>query len=162
MVLADFSLLVDAPPKWVLNTRAVLGAEVRYTLAVAERLALVRMLNRDLAVPLPKAWELAGSALGQGASDRVAFTAGDGTVTVVVDLYRLRAALAVRRAELATMSPRRRVGRKPRRSTDPLAAAEHYGLDVGLMKANLARRPDERLRQLDAMGSFRSRVRRKG
>ena len=161
MELAEFSVLVDAPPKWVLNSRAVLGSSIRYSLAVAERLALVRMLNRDLAVPLPKAWELAGSALVPGAPDRVEFTAGDGAVTVLVDLYRLRAAVAVRRAELATRSPRRRVGRKPRRSTDPLAAAEHYGLDVGLMKANLARRPDERIRQLDAMGAFRSRVRRK-
>jgi hypothetical protein len=162
MVLADFSLLVDAPPKWVLNTRAVLGAGVRYSLAVAERLALARVLNRDLAIPLPKAWELAGSALGPVASDTVEFTAGDGTVTVIVDLYRLRAALAVRRAELATMSPRRRAGRKPRRTSDALAAAERYGLDIGLLKANLTRSPDERLRQLDAMGSFRSRVRRKG
>lgn len=162
MVLADFSLLVDAPPKWVLNTSAVLGSGVRYSCAVAERLALVRMLNRDLAIPLPKAWELAGSALWPEVPDRVEFTAGDGTVTVVVDLYRLRAALAVRRALLATMSPRRRAGRKPGHSADPLAAAEQYGIDVGLLKSNLARRPDERLRQLDAMESFRSRVRRKG
>ena len=162
MVLGDFSLLVDAPPKWVLNTRAILGLGMRYSIAVAERLALVRVLNRDLSVPLPKAWELAGSALLQGASDTVEFAAGDGTVTVVVDLYRLRAAVAVRRAELAIMSPRRRAGRKPGRSSDPLAAAEHYGLDIGLLKANLARQPDERLRQLDAMASFRSRVRRKG
>lgn len=162
MTLADFALLVDASPKWVLNTRAVLGPGVRYTVAVAERLALVRLLNRDLAIPLPRAWALAGESLARttGSSRQVEFPVGDGTVNLSVDVHRLRSAIATRRSLLATMPPRRRTGRRPKRQSNPLAAAREYGLDVTLLQANLARRPTERLRQLDAMAAFRSHVHR--
>ena len=164
MTLAEFALLVDATPKWVLNTRAVLGSSVRYSVAIAERLALVRLLNRDLSIPLPRAWELAGAALTHtsGPSGMFELVAGDGTVTLAIAVHRIRAAIATRRSQLATMPPRLQAGRKPKRPPNSLMAARRYGLDLSLLRANVARRPDERLRQLDAMASFRSRVRRKG
>ena len=160
MTLAEFALLVDARPKWVLNTRAILGSGVRYTVAVAERLALARVLNRDLSIPLPRVWELAGEALASGGKS-FEFTAGDGTATLAIDLNRLRAAVATRRSLFAEMPARRRVGRKPKRAANPLVAARNYGLDVTLLQANLARHPSVRLRQLDDMAAFRSRVHRK-
>ncbi len=164
MTLAEFSLLVDATPKWVLNTRAVLGSGVRYSVAIAERLALVRVLNRDLSIPLPRAWELAGAALTHAPlpSGEFALVAGDGTVTLAIDVHRVRAAIATRRSQLVSMPPRLQSGRRPKRPSNSLTAARRHGLDISLLKANVARRPDERLRQLDAMASFRSRVRRKG
>ena len=163
MTLTDFALLVDAPPKWVLNTRAILGPGVRYTVPIAERLALVRVLNRDLGIALPRAWSLAGAALLRpvGQSNVVSVVAGDGLVTLEIDVHRLQAALATRRSQLATMHEPRRAGRKPSRSSNPVFAAQRHGLDVSLLQANLKRSPSERLRQLDAMASFSSRVRRK-
>ena len=161
MTLAEFALLVDASPKWVLNTRAVLGPAIRYSLAVAERLALARLLNRDLAILLPRAWTLAGEAVAKppGPSGRVEFPAGDGTLNLSVDLKLLRSAIATRRSQIANMPVRQRAGRKPKRDA-ALSAAKRYGLDVSLIEANLARPPVERLRQLDAMAAFRIAVRR--
>jgi hypothetical protein len=162
VTLADFALLVDATRKWVLNTRAVLGSGVRYSLAVAERMALVRVLNRDLSVPLPRAWDLAGDALAESssASGLIECQIGGGSVSLSIDVRRLRSALATRRSLLSTMPPRRRAGRKPKRVADPLAAAREYGLDVTLLEANLARHPAQRLRQLDDMAAFTANVRR--
>ncbi len=155
VTLAEFSALVDAPPKWVLNTRALLGRGVQYDLAVAERLALVRALNRRLEIPLPRAWDLAGEALSKVGKDGIyTFTAPDGIVTMSIDVHRLRAALATRRSQLATMHQRRRAGRKPRRSSNALTAAREYGVDVTLLQANLERTPAVRLRQLDDMAAF--------
>jgi len=162
MTLADFAVLVDASPKWVLNTRAVLGPGLRYTVAVAERLALVKALNRDLAISLPRAWALAGEALAKtpDPSGLVNFVAGDGTANLAVDIHRLRSAISTRRSQLANMPQQRRAGRKSKRQSNPLTAARRYGLDVTLLQANLSRGPAERLRQLDAMAAFRSHVHR--
>lgn len=162
MTLADFAVLVDASPKWVLNTRAVLGPVIRYTVAVAERLALGRVLNRDLAISLPRAWVLAGEAMARtpDPSGLVNFVAGGGAANLTIDVHRLRSAISTRRSQLANMSRQRCAGRKPKLQSNPLTAARRYGLDVTLLKANLSRRPAERLRQLDAMAAFRSHVHR--
>lgn len=162
MTLADFALLVNASPKWVLNTRAVLGPGVRYTVAAAERLALVRLLNRDFAVPLPRAWTLAREALAKtpAQSGLAECPSEDGIVSVSVDVQRLRSAIATRRSLIANMPPQRRAGRKPKRSPNPLAAAKRYGLDMTLCQANFLRTPAKRLGQLDGMVAFSQNVRR--
>ena len=163
MTLADFALLVNASPKWVLNTRAVLGPGIRYTTAVAERLALARLLNRAFEIPMPRAWTLAGEALRTtpGPSGLIEFPAEYGIVKLSVDVQRLRAAIATRRSLLVTMPPRRRAGRKPKRQANPITAATRYGIDVTLLQANLGRGHAERLRQLDGMATCRTHVRRK-
>jgi hypothetical protein len=155
MTLAEFAILVDAPTKWVLNTHALLGLARQYGVEDAERLALVRILNRDFGVALPRALELAENALQPSARRHEESE----IVQLVVDLPRLRAAIATRLSQLAAHYARRRAGRKPKRAA-ALTAAKRYGLDVSLLQANLARRPVERLRQLDAMVAFRSAVRR--
>jgi hypothetical protein len=102
---------------------------------------------------------MAGDAL---AAERMyTFTAPSEIVSVAIDVHRLRAAVATRRSQLATMPQRRRAGRKPRRPSNALTAAREHGLDVSLLQANLQRTPSARLRQLDAMAAFTSRVRRK-
>ena len=161
MKLAEFAFLVDADPKWVLNTRTLLGRGVRYSLEVAERLALVRELNRELGLPLPAAWVLAGKALAEseGAFEQ---PSSDGLLTLLIDVPRLRAAVATRRSQLATMHQPRRVGRRRKRVQDPLEHARRHGLDLTLLRANLDRTPKQRLRQLDAMSAFARQVRRKG
>lgn len=164
MTLAEFAVLVDASPKWVLNTRAVLGPVIRYTMPVAERLALMRQLNRELAIPQPHAWWLAGSALAKPPDDsgRVELSAGDGTLNLTIDVRRLQSAIVTRRSVVASMPARRRAGRKPKRQANAVTAATHYGFDVTLIHANLARTPLQRLRQLDGMVAFRAQVRREG
>ncbi len=159
MMLSGFALLAGASPKWVLNTQAVIGRLRAYTVAAAERLAVVRVLNSDLAVALPRAWQIADDALrGTGA---YRFSSPDGTIALEVDVDRIRAAVAIRRSQLATMYSPRRAGRPARKPRNPVRAAEQHGLDLTLLRANLARSPAERLRQLDAMVSFRTRVQRK-
>lgn len=155
MTLAEFSIVVDAPPKWVLNTRAILGLDSEYTVEAAEQLALVRALNRDFGIALPRAIDLAAKALRpvDGAS------APPGFANLVIDVVRLRVAIATRLSLLSTQHASRRAGRKPRRAA-PLSAAKRHGVDVTLLRANLALSPAARLRQLDAMVSFRTRVRR--
>ena len=155
MTLTEFAGLVDAPPKWVLNTNSLLALGTTYSVEAAERLALVRILNRDLGVPLAKAHQLAVAALQEQSEIDV----GWGVVRLVVDVPRFRSAIATRRSQLATQHAPRRAGRKPRR-TAPIAAARRYGIDVTLLQANLQRSPTERLRQLDGMAAFSSSVRR--
>jgi hypothetical protein len=153
MTLAEFATLVDAPTKWVLNTNALLGFDAQYKLEDAEHLALIRVLNRDFSIALPRALELARTVLqstGQGDES--------GIVQLLVDVTRLRAAIATRRSQLATQHAPRRAGRKPGRVA-PIAAAKRYGLDITLLQDNLTRRPIERLRQLDGMMAFSKAVR---
>ena len=96
MTLAEFSLLVDAPPKWVLNARATIGRAPAYSVAAAEQLAIVRVLNRDFAVPLPRAWRLAGESLSTGTfGGPVRFIGSDGTVALEIDVTRIRSAISL-------------------------------------------------------------------
>lgn len=162
MRLAEFALLVDANPKWVLNTRALLGRGVRYSVEVAERLALVRLLNREFGIQLPTAWQLAGKALTQTAAGEVFEERSEGgLVTLRIDVRGLGAVVATRRSQLATMHQPRRAGRKSKSARDPVENARQYGLDLSLLQANLNRTPMQRIRQLDGMAAFTKRVRRK-
>lgn len=88
--------------------------------------------------------------------------AGDANdlVALRVDVFRILAAVTARQARLATMYQAARRGRRPSRRRDPVRAAAEYGLDLSLLRENLRRTPEERLRQLDAMLRFRSKVRR--
>ena len=155
MTLTEFAILVDSPPKWVLNTHAILGLSPEYTLEAAERLALIRILNRDLDIALLRARDLADSVL-RGSPGTHETT---GIAALAVDLPRLRAAISTRRSQVATQHSPRRAGRKPRR-TAPLKAARTYGIDLTLLQANLWRHPVDRLRQLDGMVAFSQAVRR--
>lgn len=157
MKLAEFAVLVDAPPKWVLNARALLGESGNYAMAAAERFALIRELNRDFGIELQQARVIADRALAS--ADDVALHRG--VVSLHIDFPRLRSAIATRRSQLGTLHERRRAGRKPKRIA-PITAAKRYGLDITLLRANLMRTPAERLRQLDGMMAFKSAVKRKG
>lgn len=167
MTLAEFALLVDAEPKWVLNARQVLGRAIRYTVPVAEQLAITHLLQRSLQVSLAVSWVLARRTLAASEKEtvpvpvRLAITA-DETITLSIDVHRLRSALNTRRSRVATMHAPRRAGRPARRTSSALRAAEEYGLDLSLLRANLNRSPAQRLRQLDGMVAFRKRVRRSG
>ena len=162
MRLAEFAALTGAPPKWILNSLAVIGGEIGYSLGNARRLTVTRALNVALGIPLPRAWVLAADALARW-DGRHPVRVGDGAdamVCVEIDMPRLLSAFHVRRSGLVTSRPARRAGRPRRRVRDPLASAREYGLDVSLLRANLGRTREQRLRQLDGMADFKRRVRR--
>jgi hypothetical protein len=155
MRLAEFAVLVDAPPKWVLNARALLGEAGSYALAAAERFALIRELNRDFSMELRQARAIADEALASPHNPGESA----GVVRLHIDIPRLRSAIAARASQLGTLHVRRRAGRKPKRIA-PIAAAKRYGIDVTLLQANLMRTHAERLRQLDGMVAFTAALRR--
>lgn len=154
--LAEFSIVVDAPPKWVLNTRALLRDKSAYSAEAAERLALIRELNRDFGIELRQARAIADEALAAPRDSVVRA----GVVRILVDIPRLRSAITTRLSQLRIHHARRRAGRKPRRIA-AITAAKRYGLDITLLQANLMRTPTERLRQLDGMMAFSAAVKRK-
>jgi hypothetical protein len=160
--LAEFAALTGAPPKWILNSLPIIGGEIAYSLKNARRLAVARSLHAVLGIPLARAWALAADALARWDGTHPV-RVGDGSeamVCVEIDMPRLLSAFHVRRSGLVTTRPARRAGRPRRRVRDPLAAAREYGLDLSLLRANLGRTREQRLRQLDSMVDFKRRVRR--
>lgn len=161
--LSDFATLVDAPPKWVLNTMDALGCRPRYSLALARQLAVTRALHVELHLPLVPAHRLAARALSTAAASdgtvSLAVTQG-GSTRVSVDVARLNAAFAMRQALLRTMHAPLQRGRPPMRRKDSIAHATEWGIDISLLRANLALTPAQRLRQLDSMAAFARDVRR--
>lgn len=159
MTLAAFASLVGAPSKWILNARALLRDDEPYSTQMAEHYLVIWILNAEFGVPLARADEMARRALLHGELTRV--SSSNGLITLGIDVERVRVAVATRASMVANTYAPRRPGRRPRRAARPLKAAEEYGIDTGLLKANMERSPEQRLRQLDAMQAFRSRVRRR-
>jgi hypothetical protein len=171
MSLATLAILVDAPPKWVLNTVAAVDPGARYSEALARRLLITRALHSAVRIPLVDSYALADQTLHAWRGEPGAVTLRvhpTDDVAVTVDVYRLLSALHVRQAMLGSsglvLTETRRPRGRPRtraHSRDPIAAAEAWGLDLSLIRDNLRRTPHERLRQLDAMQTFASRARRR-
>ncbi len=165
LTLAEVAYLADAPTKWVLNTCAALGLDAQYSLALARRLYVVRLLQQAAGCSVERAEAIAGRLLqAAGApadADSVSVALDDvGTVSMQLDVARLHSTFAARRSALqTTVAPRVR-GRPTSGAKGPLEAARDWGLDLSLLASNLRRTPTERLRQLDAMADFRRRVRR--
>lgn len=163
MTLADLARLVDTTPKWVLNTLRALGRTPRYTVDLARQLAVTREIAESFGLPLSTAHSLAKQALRQPAVEGSLLALNpkpDSNVELHIDLFRMLSAFSVRLAALRTTSPAQRRGRPRTKAIDPIAAAEAWGLDLSLIRENLRKTPGERLRQLDAMLAFATRVRR--
>lgn len=163
MTLGEFAYLLDADPKWVLNVAAGLPGGLRYTVPAARRLAVARALQEATAMPMSRAYLIAADVLRRfdGTESPVAVPAEDAPVAIMIDVYRILAAVYTGLSRLRTMyAPgvrgRRAAGR------DPVARAAAHGLDLSLLRSNLQRSKEQRLRQLDAMATFRSNVRRAG
>ncbi|MDQ6829700.1 MAG: hypothetical protein M3081_12635 [Gemmatimonadota bacterium] len=164
MTLGECAYVLNVEPKWVQNVAAAVGGSLPYTLPTARRLALVRALAAPLGMPIPRAWVLSAELLEQYDRSRgggpIEISTEDGTVTVMVDVYRVLAAVNAGLSRLRVAYAPRRRGRSSRARRDAIARAAEYGIDLTLLAANLQRTPVARLRQLDAMIDFRRRVRR--
>lgn len=165
MTLQQLAILVGAEPKWVLNTMAALQPSMRkrYTLPMARRLAVMRAISHGSGIPISRAYRLAADAIRaheRGDLVTTLWLAPDRLATMQIEVGRILAAVSVRLSFLKTTFEPARRGRKPARTRDAVGAAGAYGLDLSLLRENLARTPAERLRRLDAMGAFRSAARR--
>ncbi len=163
MMLAEFSRVLGARPKWVLNTLKALNADGCYTLELARQLTVARAVHEATAVPMTGSLAYARLALrspGSVDSPVVVHLNADADVALTVNVYRLLSSFYVRLAELReSFAPRAR-GRPRARRVNAQRAAEEWGLDLSLIRDNLRKSPTERLRQLDAMGQFSRGVRR--
>lgn len=162
MTLSEFAYLLDVDPKWVQNTNAALGGTLEYTLPTAKRLAVTKAISDSFRIPLKEAYELAGQALNQfdGSATPVHLPRDEQPVELVVDVYRILAAVNIGLSRLATMYDPPRRGRPPVRNSDPITAAREYGLDITLFGSTLRRTITQRLEQLEGMFDFNREVRR--
>jgi hypothetical protein len=162
---SQFAAAVRADEKWVENIARALGRRLAYTPAEARWLGMVRLLARDLGVPVALAAELADDALRQPPETRALrlATSDDGAASLVIDLARYHSTFAAAlSAALNHGGPRRRGRPAPSRGArgrGAIARARVYGVDVSLLREALARSPAERLARLDANAAFLSALR---
>ena len=162
---AQFAAAVRADEKWVENTARTLGRRLEYTPAEARWLGMVRLVTRDLAIPITRAAELADDALRQPPETRALPLAvsDEGAASLMIDLARYHSTFAAAlSAALNHGGPRRRGRRAPAKSSrvrESVAGARAYGVDVSLLREALARSPAERLARLDANAAFLSALR---
>ena len=157
MTLAECYRLVGASPKWVLNTLKSMGAERRYSVDMARRLRLARVLHEAASIPMSKSLELVRQLLRapySATSPAEVRLSADGDVVLTVDVYRLLSAFHVRLAELRESYAPRARGRPRTRPSTAVAKALDWGLDLSLIHDNLRKSPAQRIRQLDAMNHF--------
>ena len=163
MTLAEFSRLLGARPKWVLNTLRALNADGRYTIEMARQLTIARAVHAAAAVPMAESLAFARRALRApwAASRRVTVQlADDDDAALTVDVYRLLSSFHVRQADVRESYAPRARGRPRTRGIGTLRTAEDWGHDLSLIRDNLGKTAAERIRQLDAMGQFSQGVRR--
>ena len=115
---------------------------------MARRLALVRVLHAELGLGLVAANAAAERALHGGAT--VIRASRDGSLELTLDLNRFESTFSASLSAARTLGAPRQRGRPPRKRVDPLAAATAFGIDLSLLRWNLAQRPADRLHSLDA------------
>jgi hypothetical protein len=163
MELREFATVVGAEPKWVLNALTSLALCQRYDITSAIRLMTLREIQREFAVPLARALEMADQALTKwraSGGSPVVVGANDTSVTLQIDIHRMLSAMYTRQSVVLTSPSLRAAGRPVKQNHDRLAAATAWGIDLGLLADSLRKTPAQRLRQLDAMVAFRAGVRR--
>jgi len=164
MTLGRFAYALGVPTKWVQNAWAVLELEPVYREAELWRLALTRLLEEILGVPLKKAHAMAGdvelrmSHRAEGGAGQCPLV-DDDTLNVSIDWPRFAGAVLVALSRARTQYQERRRGRPPKERLHGIAAARAHGVDVGLLRASLRRSPAERLRALDEDLAFVQRLR---
>lgn len=162
MTLAEFTALLDAEPKWVLNALSALGRPHRYSLDLARRLGVTRVIHSATSIPLVRAFDLAQHALHAHSRGSVAVVEliDDSEVGLRIDVGRILSSFSVRLSVLRTTYEPRQLGRPPAARRDKLKAAAEWGIDLSLLADNLRKTVEQRIRQLDGMATFASSVRR--
>lgn len=165
MTARQTAVAAGAELKWLVNSAALLGRRVRYNRQQAKWWGLVWVLTEQLGLSLRAAAAASTAALGGGNSSTRVTAGGDpsGSASVVVDLARYESIfLGNLSRALVHETPRRR-GRPARRGMkgDALTTAQHYGIDLGLIRSAIARTPAERLALLEKNAAFVRDMRRR-
>jgi hypothetical protein len=158
MTARQTAVAAAAELKWMVNSAALLGRPIRYNRQHAKWWGLVWLLTKHLGLSLEAAGEMATVALrGDSFSTRVIAGADpSGSASLIVDLTRYESIfLGNLSRALVHETPRRR-GRPARRGMkgDALTTAQHYGVDLGLIRSAIARTPAERLALLEKNAEF--------
>ncbi len=151
MTLGQFAYALGAPTKWVQNTWAILGLDPVYGEAELWRLALVRLLERAIQVPLKQAYAMAKEALPLAAmgDESELRLVEEGPLDVSVNWARFSSTVLAGLSRARTQYQERPRGRPRKEQLHGIAAAQARGIDVGLLRASLRRSPADRLRSLD-------------
>jgi len=158
MTARQTAVAAGAELKWMVNSAALLGRPIRYNRQHAKWWGLVWLLTKQLGLSLSAAAAMATVAL-RGASSSARVTAGadpSGSASLIVDLARYESIfLGNLSRALVHETPLRR-GRPAQRGMkgDALTTAEHYGVDLGLIRSAIARTPAERLALLEKNAEF--------
>jgi len=155
MTLGQLALAIAAPPKWVLNANAILQLAPTYSVQRARLLALTRVLEQTIGLPLKRAYQLAKATLRKP-SDPTSWhhEAPGGIAAVVIDRERFLSDFTVNLSRARAGYAERRRGRPPRKRGRGVAAAKHHGVDIGLLRESLKQSPAARLRRLDEDAAF--------
>jgi len=155
MTLGQLAMAIPAPPKWVLNANALLQLAPTYSVQRARLLALTRLLEQAIGLPLKRAHQLAKETLRQP-SDPTSWRheSPDGAAALVIDRERFLSDFTVNLSRARAGYAERRRGRPPRRKRRGVAAARHHGVDITLLRESLKQSPEARLKRLDEDAAF--------
>ena len=164
MTARQTAVAAGADLKWIVNSAALLGRRLRYDRQQAKWWGLVWLLT-ELGLSLKSAAGASTVALSGGSSSRQV-TAGavpSGSASLIVDLARYDSMFLANLSRALVHETARRRGRPPRRGLkgDSLATAQHYGVDLGLIRSALKRTPAERLALLEKNAAFVRDMRRR-
>lgn len=158
MTSNQVAVAARADLKWLLNSSALLGRSVRRTPADSRWWGLVRLLTEGLALSLETAAEAATRCLGakSGAARMTVTSDPSQSASLVIDLPRYESVFLGNLSRALVLETPRRRGRPSRTHAGAAAirAAQNYGVDLGLVRAALARTPAERLAMLDSNVEF--------
>ena len=159
MTRAQFAMAVSTDEKWVENAARLLKRRLKYTVAESVWLGLVRVLNREVQVPLVRAAELADEALGLtgAAAEVVVGERESSSAAIVIDMPRFRSSHGAALSAALTLGGARRRGRQrvqPKRKSGALEQASRYGVDLDLLREGLKLSVAERLQRADENAAF--------
>ena len=158
MTAHQFAVAARAEVKWILNSSALLGRPVRHTRADSRWWGLVRLLTESLSLPLQAAAEAATKSLGRrDEAARITMrTDPSHSASLLIDLPRYESVFLGNLSRALMLETPRRKGRPApvHRGARAIDSARNYGVDVGLVRAALARTPARRLELLEANAAF--------
>ena len=160
MTARQTAVAAAADVKWLTNSAAVLRRRLRYDAEAARWWGLVRLLD-ELGLTLKAAAAVATSVLGAGGRRaRQTTDSAAGPARIEIELSRYESIFLANLSRALNHETPRRRGRIKAVGGDAIAAASHYGVDIGLLQASLARTPTERLALLERNAEFLGAVRR--
>lgn len=162
MTVRQLAIAAGADLKWLTNSAALLRRRLRPNEREARWWGLVKVFVEEIGLSLKAAAAAASNALLPSASTPPvsALANASGSAAVVVDVPRyLSVFLGNLSRALVHEVPRRR-GRRPVKRAGSIAAAQRYGVDIGLLRTALERTPAQRLALLERNAAFLRDMRR--